>query len=281
LIRSNRVKPFDEEVPTLIGDLVHNLRSALDHAYNICIEMNGKSVNYNTKFPFFNSEGDLRASINKIISENKHQPCAGVLQIIKDEIQPFVGGRLDIHGLNKLSNADKHSHMIPMIGAFHSKYMQLLDMRGDVVNELINMTILFDPLSDTKIFGRESDDCFFLVEAAKVNFDQNPLELFTVKFKEGHPYENLDIIPVLFSLLEATTTSIAHMHEAMVNGLIDQRKALSTVIIVDPATGKETKINSANLRPMQLAQTYKDEVFPDEPGVKRDPVKNKKSKARR
>src|SRR5258708_31287825 len=43
---------FPQHTSTILGDALHNLRAALDHAYCILVEANGGTVNKYTRFPF-------------------------------------------------------------------------------------------------------------------------------------------------------------------------------------------------------------------------------------
>jgi hypothetical protein len=111
--KSANVATFPKHTPTVLGDAIHNLRAALDHAYCIMVEANGNQVSDWTHFPFRKS----RKSLEDLINGHKNSrltPSDSVIDAIIGGIQPYETGNLGLYGLHLLDITDKHRVLIPM-----------------------------------------------------------------------------------------------------------------------------------------------------------------------
>ena len=80
-------KDIPHDLPTIIGDAVHNLRSALDLLACDLVRLNGGSTN-SVYFPFADSGDDLEALIKK---RKIDRASAEVVEIIR-ALKPYKGG---------------------------------------------------------------------------------------------------------------------------------------------------------------------------------------------
>jgi hypothetical protein len=109
-------EPTHDRWGLLIGDSVHNARSALDHLACRLVELNGKTANRATQFPIFTTCSDFVRVGKRMVAklDRRH------LDMI-EQLQPYHAGdnlpevagahRIAQHPLtilNDLSNADKH-----------------------------------------------------------------------------------------------------------------------------------------------------------------------------
>ena len=102
--------------PVVIGDIVHNLRVSLDHAYWVLVEANGGEFTRYVKFPFGGDKSSVKGSIN---GTNKNAlPAQSVLDYIVNEMQPFDGGAHDLYDLHNLDIMDKHKLLLPTTRGF-------------------------------------------------------------------------------------------------------------------------------------------------------------------
>ncbi len=108
----HRVFGFVREAPPLrlgviLGDLVHNVRSALDHLVWQLVLLDGETPSRDNTFPVASTEGDWKATVDKRLAGVSSSHRA-----IIESVQPFKGP----HGpentytaaLSHLSNVDKH-----------------------------------------------------------------------------------------------------------------------------------------------------------------------------
>lgn len=106
-------KPIPDGLPLIIGDTVHNLRSAFDHVNAACRSnqgFSGRNIGY---FPFrqtaneFMTDTKLMAHLDTI-----EAALPGARHIILNEIQPHENGKLGIYPINSLDGIDKHNELV-------------------------------------------------------------------------------------------------------------------------------------------------------------------------
>lgn len=117
-------EPLPDKLLLVIGDALHNLRSALDHAWcEMCVV-----VTPHTKFPVRETKDGVEAAINGL----KENACEEVKRFIVDAVQPYKGGKGEmILNLHDLDIEDKHRLLIA-----HREYtlitgMTAIDDRGE------------------------------------------------------------------------------------------------------------------------------------------------------
>jgi hypothetical protein len=106
-------EPITTDFAVFVGDVIHNLRSALDHlAYAICIAgPGGYAVAEREEkliyFPVCDGDADAYRTLRSrgvIVALGK----SGIEKII-DEVEPYRGGKGEVLAqINSLSNTDKH-----------------------------------------------------------------------------------------------------------------------------------------------------------------------------
>ena len=98
-------EPFPVEFSVILGDALHNLRAALDHAWFGMI----RDADRHTKFPVRETRDGFEAAIGGV----EKRACEDIIRHLKDVIQPYRGGNgemvLDLHTLDII---DKHSLLI-------------------------------------------------------------------------------------------------------------------------------------------------------------------------
>jgi hypothetical protein len=105
------IQPLPEDVALIIGDAIHNLRSALDFAVSeLVLQKTGARSKY-AKFPFRPSKNELESALK---GGDISQAPKAVLDFILDEIKPYEGGNATICALHKLDILDKHMLLLPI-----------------------------------------------------------------------------------------------------------------------------------------------------------------------
>lgn len=107
-------KPVPKEMALIMGDAIHNLRSALDHvATAVYRKATGQSGDIH--FPFHETRQNLitSASLNAI---KRAIPNSDVEGFFCNEVQSYRDGNGgDLWSMNKLDNIDKHNFIIPNV----------------------------------------------------------------------------------------------------------------------------------------------------------------------
>jgi hypothetical protein len=105
------VKPIPGHIALIIGDAVHNLRSALDHLAWQLVEAGGGTPNPHTYFPiFYGSDGPHKYASAVGSGEIKKMPV-GAEKLI-NSVQPYLTGDNTLWLINELDRVDKHRLVI-------------------------------------------------------------------------------------------------------------------------------------------------------------------------
>ncbi|MEQ1930538.1 MAG: hypothetical protein ABL957_08390 [Parvularculaceae bacterium] len=189
--RANRNNPsqtrqfgqdFPEDMPTILGDAIHNLRVTLDHAYFLLTV----SPDHRTMFPFSKDRPSLVGSINGQTSK----PRQDIVDFIVNNIQPYAGGQLSFYDLHRLDITDKHATILPTPRVMRVQRLDLLDPNGGPGNVMRNVAIVTPHGQDITALS---------VQGAAAQLYDNPQSVFDILFGPG-PLENESILRTLNTL---------------------------------------------------------------------------------
>jgi hypothetical protein len=117
-----QLTPAPLRMGVLVGDFVHNLRSALDHFIWQLVAFSGGNPGRSNQFPIYTSEADFLRDVEERVEDRGPGPLAGLGEdtpgwaFVKG-FQPYHrGDRAATHPLtrlNRLSNEDKHRVVPP------------------------------------------------------------------------------------------------------------------------------------------------------------------------
>ncbi len=100
--------PLPENVPLILGDAVHNIRTAFDHV--VVAFTKGKG---DLALPVAKTAVDLTQS-GKIFTKIK-KDFPTFADYILNNLEPFKGGQLFLWEITQLDNLDKHNLLIPTL----------------------------------------------------------------------------------------------------------------------------------------------------------------------
>lgn len=104
--------PYDDAAAA-IGDVVHNLRSSLDHLYyQIILRCGGKPTRW-SHFPICDSQDQLVARLKSALKQN--EITNPVADLILGSIRPYQKGNRHIWDIHDLNVRDKHEMLTPVI----------------------------------------------------------------------------------------------------------------------------------------------------------------------
>lgn len=116
-------EPLPPEVPCIVGDLVHNLRAALDHAVYACVDQPGDET---CQFPSLRdgdaahfSRSQWAKRVKKAVPVYDMPPSrATKLREVLQSLDPYIGGDHEfIWLLTYLDNVDKHRLVLALSAA--------------------------------------------------------------------------------------------------------------------------------------------------------------------
>lgn len=113
-------RPLPVMIPVIVGDAVHNLRTALDHALCAIVAAEGKTIR-DTTFPF----AKLDADFEEVLKRKARKAPAPAKQACRD-IKPYPGGNDLLVALHELDLMDKHQLVLTMAaaGTFNAQYIE-------------------------------------------------------------------------------------------------------------------------------------------------------------
>jgi len=118
-----------EELSTIIGDAVHNLKSALDHVWFETVSRLIPSGDWErTRFPVY-PRNNLESALRNL-QIDVSSPY--LFRFIVGQIKPYDGGDWAIWPVHKLDIRDKHRLLIPFIHYSSISGIQLEDQYGEV-----------------------------------------------------------------------------------------------------------------------------------------------------
>jgi hypothetical protein len=112
--------PIPETLAPIIGDVVHNLRSALDiMMFDLISEGVPEDKRRFISFPFWRSESTKAKAMQYV------EPNPRIASLV-NAWEPYPGGRSRLYALHEMWNADKHRSIIPMMGGVEFSQGQAL-----------------------------------------------------------------------------------------------------------------------------------------------------------
>lgn len=178
-----------------IGEIAHNLRSALDHlVWQLVILETGQPPTTNkTQFPIFNSEPEYKRSERKFL----HGTNAATRSLIEAQ-QPFHTGEKHsspLWHLHELSNFDKHRTIHLTCGSLEQLKLDVGPLAaGQIGGEHVEVRGP-GPFRDGTVFLKMHIRNWFCVPTHEVEVKGKFLA--TVVFDEGGPLFGGDLMPTL------------------------------------------------------------------------------------
>ncbi len=199
LLRFGVVTSVPDDIATVIGDALHNLRTVLDYVAFEIVTCAGGPTDF-IKFPVRSKREEVKAAL-----KGGEMKVAGsdIIDLILDVVQPYQGGNGDsLYVLHSLDMGDKHFKFTPVI----------------TVAALRNVTGKAGPV--------ELDGCSFTAdESGKLNVFGMPEEftfvgygepVFMVVFGKGQPFEGEAIVPTLHQLSQLISGTVDAFEQAYV-----------------------------------------------------------------
>jgi hypothetical protein len=194
--QKNGPSTFPKHTPTVLGDALHNLRVALDHAYHLVAEANGATFDEWRRFPFGRDRKSLEGSINGH-KQKGTTPSDKVIAAILDKIQPYEAGNLGLYGLHQLDITDKHIILIPTLSQMTIRRLDL--QAGSTPWRIKGVTLQIDQSKGTEFVNP-------VPHGAKLHGD--PKDSFKICFAKGQPFEGEEILATIKTLKTSTIEAL-------------------------------------------------------------------------
>jgi hypothetical protein len=188
----------------IVGDAVHNLRSALDLLVNQLVLANGAAVSKGTAFPIWDSEPKYKSG-RPGVAKGVGKAALDALYRLK----PYKGGNDALWRLHRLDIVDKHRLLVAVGAAHRNIILPFPDMGQDMSQ---NPSLVLTP-DDRQFPLKDNAEIFRVAKAARggpVPEDDDDLKFtFEIALDEPGVIEGEPVLPALHELAD------------LVNGIID------------------------------------------------------------
>lgn len=181
-------KDFPPQVPLLIGDAIHNLRSALDIMICALVTLCGGTITTRTQFLF-------RPTLPELLKDADKDSLKGVdraiIAFIVQNIKPYRGGHNSLYALHELDILDKHKLVIPVAVATGIAGVSAKGAGGGTMTDCI------------LVVSGQGHGRFDMVGLGGTVRITNPgTPIIEVRFEAGQPFAGVGVIPILTKLVE-------------------------------------------------------------------------------
>jgi len=181
----------------LLGDIIHNLRSALDHIATAIVG-NGNNV----YFPFHQKLENLMSSDGTIVCRKTKDIEATICNLgrfIIAEIKPYEAGNPFLWKLSKLDAIDKHKFLIPAISLTSVTAFDLHDRKNN--NRVGQATGTVGPGGKVNLIGSSS----------KYEVEGKIEATFEVLFTKETYFDEKPVIETLNKISKAVSETLSHI----------------------------------------------------------------------
>jgi hypothetical protein len=171
-----------EDIQTILGDAMQNLRSVLDYMLTEILTRAGGPTG-RVKFPAW---GDAKAVKTALTNGQMKAAGADIIDLIVDVVQPYPGGNgADIAVLHSLNVVDKHLHLTPVVAFAGMTNVSFRTRRATVRNAT---------------FMGQGPIMSMISVPGLLILDGDPKPMVKVVFGQGDVFEGQAIIPTLEQL---------------------------------------------------------------------------------
>jgi hypothetical protein len=215
--RNHVVIDFRKQFPVddaalIIGDALHNLRSALDIMYYQAFHETSGITDHRTKFPFRDEWEELVSAIDGGLKEkglSDHPSAAKIRNVIVDVIQPHMTGNYPLWALHDMNITDKHQLLIPVFKIMRFTDIRLEDERGDIF------------LADGQPYFTEDSYRFKVGREGAIKVHDKGHAATAIVFDVAVPLKNKPVVPALSEIAESVTRAIDAFDNLGLHGFFD------------------------------------------------------------
>jgi hypothetical protein len=131
--------PVPPSLSPIIGDVVHNLRAALDLLACDLVRVNRRNPK-SVYFPFCTTAADLPKTIKE---RNLHYAGEDVVRVIQS-LKPYPSGNAGLRAIHDMDVADKHRALLPVLGAVSLPVASILSAGKEFPIPQFSTLVAFD-----------------------------------------------------------------------------------------------------------------------------------------
>ena len=179
----------------MIGDALHNLRSALDILWHDIIRECGGTPSRYTRFPIRETADELEPAFKDMLK--KKQIEIVVKNFLMSDIKPYKAGNYSLWALEDLNVRDKHQLLIPLL---KSMYITGICLKDENANEWHIEGVLYGDRPWSHL----------LPQCAGRNLEvkNKGHATSTILFDMGFPFEGEPVLPALDRIAKEVSRTV-------------------------------------------------------------------------
>ena len=194
------------EAALIIGDVLHNLRSALDLMYyQVVLRCNGNPTKW-TRFPIRDTRQELEGFLNGALKQKQITPA--IQAFILDTIKPYKAGNYALWAVDDLNIMDKHQLLVPML--------ELMLIEGICLKDDKNIEIPIDPIFMDDSWSMRLRHLY----GRNLTVHDKGHASSTILFHLGTAFEGKAVLPALNGIAEEVTRTIEAFDILIGRGLL-------------------------------------------------------------
>lgn len=185
-----------EQLGLIIGDAIHNIHCALDHAWVGTIgKLVPSQLDGHTKFPARETREGLEGGLH---GREIDSLCPELYRRMVLDIKPYDGGNVAIWPIHELDIKDKHILLLPLISVVSVSGVKLEDNHGEICEQ--------------SLWTIESSGRFTLPMEGNFKLKDKGEMSLQVAFNKGLPAEGLEVLGTL-SLFAKVVLNVVELLE--------------------------------------------------------------------
>jgi hypothetical protein len=188
-------EPIPETLALVIGDAVHNFRTALDHLATAIVP--GKA----TYFPIAPARKDF---VTAPILSAMEQALPGAKSLLTDKIRPENGPNERLWSFNSLDRDDKHNSLLPVVTVAEITGFQIIQ-RGRVIDQ------------GGRYRGDATQPINILMAYGPIAIRGDYETTVEVRFGQGSSFEGEPVVETLMSIGDLVTETLNEF-ECLIRG---------------------------------------------------------------
>jgi len=189
------------DIALIVGDAIHNLKTALDYSWFETIRILAPSaVSKFAKFPVYPSIQELEAALK---SKQIDILSIRLYDLMLSDIKPYQGGDFFIWAIHKMDITDKNRLLIPTANYGNVTGMKVKDQQGKIFT--------------TGSWGGELAGQFHISVKLDTEIEDNGYVTLEIIFKEG-PAQSLEVSETL-RISSVVISQTVELLEKLVEGL--------------------------------------------------------------
>jgi hypothetical protein len=194
-------KPFPDDFALIIGDTVHNLKSALDVTVNEVVFRRLNRYDDYTRFPLRKTKDNLVSALNGGLIK---QASEAVVEFIVNAVKPYKGGNDALWSLHDLNILDKHRLLLPVMQVTSIIDFCAEDDRG---NRMENATLVVTRNRAVTLFA----------SSGNIKITNKGKAIPLAFFDKGLPMEGQPVVPSLIQLTELVSNIVEGIESAFLS----------------------------------------------------------------